>query len=108
MLSAITADAMVSGGGGGGPSDQRLKADITRVGQTSDGITLYAFRYHGDERRFVGVMAQDLLASERFRHAVHRGKHGFYVVDYAALGLRMMTIEEWQRRADRNSSVLAA
>lgn len=43
----------------------------------------------------MGVMAQDLLHSHP--SAVITDKNGFYAVNYAMLGLRMCTIEEWER-----------
>ena len=67
-------------------SDRRLKRDIQLVSVLENGLRLYAYRYLGDERKFVGVMAQDLLADERYSHAVvERG--GYFAVDYHALGL---------------------
>lgn len=58
-----------------------------------NGIRLHEFSYLGDARRFVGVMAQELLADERFAHAVSVGADGFYRVDYASLGLGHLTSE---------------
>ena len=68
-------------------SDLRLKQDVLPVEALPNGLQLYSFRYWNDDRTFVGVMAQDLLEDERFRHAVSEHKSGYYVVDLAALGL---------------------
>ena len=77
--------------GGEGPiiivSDLRLKRDISPVDTLPSGIPLHSFRYWNDDRTFIGVMAQDLLADERFRHAVSTDRSGYHVVDLAALGL---------------------
>lgn len=68
------------------PSDRRLKRDIEPMGVVR-GLRLYRFRYLGDARTFVGVMAQDLLTDPRYAHAVIRRPSGLLLVDYAALGL---------------------
>jgi|307.fasta_scaffold113835_2 hypothetical protein len=43
-------------------------------------------------------MAQELLRSEnkRFRDAMMVGSNGYYAVNYDALGLRMLTLDEWR------------
>jgi hypothetical protein len=75
-------------------SDQRLKTDIVQVGMLGDDIPLYRFRYLWSDEVFVGVMAQDLLALRP--DALVVGSDGFYRVDYATLGTRMMHWGEWQ------------
>jgi hypothetical protein len=90
----------VSSGGGSG-SDRRIKQDIVRLTHLHDlGIDLYAWRYINDDpTRYVGVMAQDLLARPDLAHAVSTAEvgefAGFYQVDYNALGLTMTTEAEW-------------
>nr|WP_299849327.1 transferrin-binding protein-like solute binding protein [Sphingomonas bacterium] len=68
------------------PSDRRLKVDIRPVAIRPDGLKFYSWRYRGGHGRFVGVMAQDLLADPRFSAAVTPGRDGWYRVDYARLG----------------------
>jgi hypothetical protein len=68
-------------------SDARLKRDVKHIHTLENGIKLYAFRYFGDERGFVGVLAQDLLKDNRFAHAVATSSDGYYSVNYAALRL---------------------
>lgn len=41
-------------------SDRRLKEDVVKVGEMSDGLGLYRFRYLGGVKRFVGVMADEV------------------------------------------------
>lgn len=41
-------------------SDVRLKEDIRRVGQTDGGLPVYTYRYKGDPKTHMGVMAQDV------------------------------------------------
>ena len=96
---------------GGGGSDRRIKTDIVVVGRIERlGIDLYAWRYRNDDpTRYVGVMAQDLLARPDLAHAVFTipdgAFAGFYAVDYAALGLSMTTEEAWR---GKDASSIAA
>lgn len=41
-------------------SDERVKEDKRRVGETDDGTPIYTYRYKGDEKTQMGVMAQDM------------------------------------------------
>lgn len=77
------------GGGGGSTagnifkmiSDRRLKTDIHHIGEASNGLPLYVFRYINDpSTQHVGVMAQDVLGVNP--DAVSE-ENGHYVVDYA-------------------------
>jgi hypothetical protein len=86
-------------------SDRRLKTDIVEVGMLTDDIPLYRFRYLWSDEVFVGVMAQDLLALRP--DAVLVGNDGFYRVDYAALGTRMMRWEEWQATTAARSPIFS-
>lgn len=45
-------------------SDERLKEDIKRVGETDEGIPLYTYRYKWGGPTQVGTMAQDLIATQ--------------------------------------------
>lgn len=75
-------------------SDVRLKRDIAPVARLENGIVLYRYRYHWSDQLYVGVMAQEVAAI--VPEAVSRGPGGFLRVDYAKLGLRLLTWEEWQ------------
>lgn len=77
-------------------SDARLKRDVHHISTLENGIRLYSFRYLSDETRYVGVMAQDLVAEPAFRHAVKTMPNGYFGVDYGALGLKMTTLENWR------------
>lgn len=79
-------------------SDMRLKKDVRHLVTLTNGIRVYAFRYLWDEALHVGVMAQDLIGDKRFAHAVHANRHGYYSVDYAALGLKMVSFSQWQSK----------
>jgi hypothetical protein len=74
-------------------SDIRLKRDIAALGQHADGINLYRFRYLWSDTVHVGVMAQEVAAARP--DAVRQGADGYLRVDYARLGLRMRTWDEW-------------
>jgi len=41
-------------------SDRRLKTDINKVGRTDDGQNIYSYRYRGDKRMHLGLMAQEV------------------------------------------------
>ena len=76
-----------------GKSDRRLKENIRAVGQDErTGLTLYEFSYKGSNRRFVGVMADEVEA--RYPEAVFEMPDGYKAVNYAALGLEMGEVEE--------------
>ncbi|MEL7092878.1 MAG: Ig-like domain-containing protein [Pseudomonadota bacterium] len=85
-----------------GGSDIRLKTDIRQIGFVAHlGLPLYSWRYvDGDDTRYVGVMAQELLARPAHAHAVvtyeDGPRAGFYAVDYAALGMQFMTEADYE------------
>ena len=81
------------GGGGGERSDIRLKRDIAQVGELDGGINLYRYRYLWSDTIYVGVMAQEVAAVKP--EAVLRGADGYLRVDYARLGLRLRTWDQW-------------
>lgn len=63
-----------------GFSDKRLKEDITPVGALNDGQTVYSYRYKGDPRTQIGLLAQEV---ERVHpDAVARHPSGLRMVDY--------------------------
>ncbi|MBO6639918.1 MAG: tail fiber domain-containing protein [Roseitalea sp.] len=78
------------GGNAGNASDERLKTEIVRVGQTRHNLPVYTFRYLGSTERFSGVLAQDVLDRPDLAHAVHKGSDGYYRVDYGVLGLELV------------------
>ncbi|QRE76488.1 tail fiber domain-containing protein [Methylobacterium aquaticum] len=61
-------------------SDERAKEDISPVGETYDGQQLYAYRYKGDPKMQIGLMAQDV--AQVTPEAVVEGPHGLLMVDY--------------------------
>jgi hypothetical protein len=81
------------GGGGGRRSDVRLKHDVTMIGRLDNGIGFYRFIYNGDDKVYVGVMAQEVQAV--MPEAVVRGRDGYLRVFYETLGLKFQTYDEW-------------
>jgi hypothetical protein len=73
-------------------SDARLKQNIEAVGRDErTGLTLYEFEYtNGDGRRFVGVMAQDVI--KKYPDMVSTMPNGYMAVNYAGLGIDMVEV----------------
>lgn len=60
-------------------SDERLKEDAEQIGKTNDGQPIYRFRYKGDPRYQIGLMAQEVAQD----HPEAVGKSdGYLTVDY--------------------------
>lgn len=78
-------------------SDARLKRDIALVGRRDDGLGLYRYRYLWSDTVYVGVMAQE-VALIRPDAIVRSALDGYLRVDYGRLGLKMMTLPEWDAR----------
>lgn len=61
-------------------SDRRLKTDIQKVGKTNAGLPIYTYKYKGDNKTQMGVMAQDV--EKKTPNAV-KEVGGFKAVNYA-------------------------
>ena len=61
-------------------SDERVKDDMRKIGETDDGINLYSYRMKGSPETKVGVKAQDVKRKKP--HAVRKGPSGLLMVDY--------------------------
>ena len=80
------------------PSDVRLKRDITLVGRLDDGVGLYRYRYLWSDTVYVGVMAQEVALMHP--EAIVRSSLDQYLrVDYGRLGMKLMTLPEWNARS---------
>lgn len=62
-------------------SDRRAKENIVRVGTLDNGLPVYAFRYYGDARMQIGLMADEV--EDVHPEAVIDGPFGFKMVDYS-------------------------
>lgn len=77
-------------------SDLRLKRDIALLGRLDDGLGVYRYRYLWDDTVYVGVMAQEVALL--YPDAVVRSPLDDYLrVDYGRLGLKLLTLAEWER-----------
>ena len=77
-------------------SDDRLKYNITRVGNSRKGIPIYTFKYrhegiHGPT--YQGTSAQDLLEIGRDDAVGQQEKDGFYYVDYGKLDVEFKQVQ---------------
>lgn len=61
-------------------SDRRLKTDIEKVGKTDAGLPIYTYKYKGDNKTQMGVMAQDV---EKKNPKAVKEIGGFKAVNYA-------------------------
>lgn len=66
-------------GGGGFFSDERLKENIKKVGETNDGQPIYRYNYKGDPRTQIGLLAQDV---EKHHPEAVGLAGGYKTVDY--------------------------
>lgn len=66
-------------------SDKRLKEDIKRVGKTDEGLPVYTYRFKGDPRTQMGVMAQDVEKVKPEAVFSLGGRGGPKMVDYGAI-----------------------
>jgi len=71
-------------------SDVRLKEKVEKAGKSPSGIPIYEFNYIGDNRRYKGTMAQDLI--HMGIDAVETHESGYYMVDYSKIDVNMKLI----------------
>jgi polysaccharide biosynthesis/export protein len=88
------------------PSDIRLKRDIVLLDRPPNGIGLYRYRYIWSDQVYVGVMAQEV--AQIVPDAVVRGADGFLRVNYARLGMRLLTWDEWAAKSRRQATAGSA
>ena len=79
------------------PSDIRLKENIEHLG-FENGLPVYLFNYIGEEQRYKGVMAQDILKIKP--EAVVRQENEFMAVYYDQLGIEMEPYDELKHRKE--------
>jgi len=71
-------------------SDIRLKEKIEKAGKSPSGIPIYMFNYIGENKRYEGAMAQDLISMGI--DAVETHESGYYMVDYSKIDVDMKLI----------------
>ena len=85
-LGALGGGLMAGAGAAGGLgalfsfSDRRLKTDVEKVGKTNAGLPIYTYKYKGDDKTQMGVMAQDV---EKKTPKAVKEVGGFKTVNYA-------------------------
>jgi len=57
---ALSGSTTTTNQSGGFFSDKRLKDDVRQIGKTNDGQPIYSYKYKGDDRTQIGLMAQDV------------------------------------------------
>ena len=62
-------------------SDIRMKENISQTGVSPSGIPIYQFNYKGDNKKYSGTMAQDLI-NLGMNDAVSKMDNGYYGVHY--------------------------
>jgi hypothetical protein len=62
-------------------SDERLKTDKEKVGETKSGTPIYTYRMKGSNKKQMGVMAQDV--EKKNPKAVRKHASGYKMVDYS-------------------------
>ncbi len=72
-------------------SDRRMKTDIEYV-DSHEGVGIYRFRYIGEQRMRLGVMADEVAVHAP--HALGPVVGGYATVDYDALGLGHLPLME--------------
>ena len=60
-------------------SDRRLKHDVKQIGKTNDGLPIYSYKYNGEDRTQIGLMAQDV---EKKKPEAVGLAGGYKTVDY--------------------------
>jgi hypothetical protein len=81
-----------------------LKHDIVLLGRLSNGIGIYRFAYNGDDRKYVGVIAQDVMRVAP--SAVTRGRDGYLRVRYDEIGVKFQPYRDWISPAANSDSAL--
>jgi hypothetical protein len=71
----------------------RLKHHIVLLGRLDNGLGYYRFAYHGSNKTYVGVLAQEVQTVSP--SAVVSGRDGYLQVLYGRLGLKFQTYDKW-------------
>jgi hypothetical protein len=74
-------------------SDLALKHDVVLLGYLENGLGYYRFSYLGNDKAYVGVIAQEVQAV--VPDAVTRGGDGYLRVYYETLGLKLRSYRDW-------------
>ncbi len=72
-------------------SDIGLKENLEYIEKSPSGINIYEWNYVGDDQRYRGVIAQDLIAQGKY-DAVSEQDNGYLAVDYSQLDVQMTPV----------------
>ena len=75
----------------GSMSDKRLKENINKIRYSNSGIPIYTFNYKGDNKIWIGTMAQDLI--KLGLNSAVGIRNGFYTVNYDLIDVDMKEIK---------------
>jgi hypothetical protein len=64
-------------------SDKRVKKDIKKIGKTNGGLPIYTFKYKGEDKTQMGVMAQDV--EKKQPKAAATAPSGIKMVNYSKI-----------------------
>ena len=70
-------------------SDIRLKENIEQVDISPDGYKVYEFNYKGDDTRYRGAMAQDVVKKNPMAVGIHKD---YLTVDYSKIDVDMEVV----------------
>jgi len=68
------------------PSDIKLKENVQEVGTSPQGYKIYEFNYKGNNTRYRGVMAQDVVKKNPMAVGIHQT---YLTVDYNKIDVNM-------------------
>ena len=88
MMNSFMGTAATLGGAMITKSDIELKENIEQVGTSPSGLGIFEYNYVGETERYRGVMAQDLIAKQRY-DAVYEMDNGYLGVDYSKVDVNM-------------------
>jgi hypothetical protein len=86
---SLLGGAGAAGGFGNLFSDINMKENIVPVGK-ENGHNIYEFNYIGDDKKYIGVMAQSV--AETHPEAVIMNPEGYLMVNYDMIGVKMRRI----------------
>lgn len=72
-------------------SDIGVKENLEYIEKSPSGINIYEWNYVGDNQRYRGVIAQDLIAQGKY-DAVSEQDNGYLAVDYSQLDVQMTPV----------------
>ena len=70
-------------------SDIRLKENIKQVGVSPDGYKIYEFNYKGEDKRWRGAMAQDVVKKNPMAVGI---RNNYLTVDYNQIDVNMEAV----------------